>query len=344
MFYFIFCMFLSFVFVFLLAKYAHKLGLLDIPNERSHHCSIIPSGGGIGFMSAFFFSLFFFETELFFEYWYVFAAIAMIFAVGVLDDRVDVSPKLKFIVIFFAVTLLWMFDMSIFSLGNFFGFELSLGFLALPFTMFALAGFTNALNLIDGIDGLSSSISITIIAFFAYIGYEHYNEIMLSISLASIAVILGFLFLNWNPAKIFMGDSGSLSLGFIISVLALMSLEYLHPVVILYFTALPVLDTLVVMTRRIRRGHSPLSADKTHIHHIMVKFFDDNVKKTVAFLILLQLAFSSFGYLLTLLIRENPNGWIPFFSLINFAIIFILSYMIFTGIKKRQNKIDNVDL
>lgn len=253
-------------------------------------------------------------------------------------------PKLKFVVIFLAVALLWMFDMSIFSLGNFLGFELSLGFLALPFTMFALAGFTNALNLIDGIDGLSSGVSIAIIALFAYIGFENHNELMLSISLTTIAVLLGFLFLNWNPAKIFMGDSGSLTIGFIISILALMSLEYVHPVTILYLAAIPILDTLVVMIRRIRRGRSPFSADKTHIHHIMVKFFDDNVKRTVVFIVLLQVVFSTLGYLLALLIQENSNGLMPFFALLNFAIVFVLSYMIFTGIKKRQNIIDNTDL
>ena len=344
MLYFVFSIFLSFIFVLLVTKKAYRLGLLDVPNERSHHRNIIPSGGGVGFVSALFVSLALFQTELLIEHWYLFTSIFMVFVVGILDDRHDVSPRLKFLVIFFAVFLLWIFEISIYSMGTFFGFELSLGWLALSFSMFAVAGLTNALNLIDGIDGLAGSVSIVIIAFFAYIGYENANLLILTLSLSTIAVLCGFLLLNWNPAKVFLGDSGSLTLGFIISILAVLSVEHIHPVTTLYLTALPVLDTLVVMVRRIRRGHSPFRADKTHIHHIMVKFFDDNVKRTVIFLILLQMSFSSIGYLLNILISQNSNGLMSVFSLFNFAIVFVLSYMVFTGIKKRQNKLDNVDL
>ncbi|MDD2790309.1 MAG: MraY family glycosyltransferase [Sulfurimonas sp.] len=341
---FIFVIILSYLLVLLVIKYAYSLKLLDIPNERSSHNYIVPSGGGIGFVSAFFISTFFFETELFLEYWYIFASIFMVFVVGILDDRHDVSPKLKFLVIALAVFVLWLFDMTISSIGIFLGYDLSLAWFALPFTIFALTGFTNALNLIDGLDGLSSGISVVIIACFAYIGYVNGDDVMLLISLYTIASLVGFMILNWNPAKVFMGDSGSLTLGFIISILAVLSLKYVHPVVILYIAAIPLLDTLVVMIRRVRRGRSPFSADKTHLHHILVKFFDDSVKRTVVFLVLLQVTFTSFGYLLSILIAQHPNGLMPIFSLVNFAVIFLLSYMIFTGIKKRQNKLDKVDL
>ena len=134
-----------------------------------------------------------------------------------------------------------------------------------------------------------------------------------------------------------MGDSGSLTLGFIISVLAVMSIEYIHPVIILYLAALPVLDTLVVMVRRIRRGKSPFSPDKTHIHHIMVKFFEMNVRKTVIFLVILQMIFSGVGYLLIDTINNDTKSMIPFFALLVFVLMFLMFYMIFTGIKKRQS-------
>jgi UDP-GlcNAc:undecaprenyl-phosphate GlcNAc-1-phosphate transferase len=163
---------------------------------------------------------------------------------------------------------------------------------------------------------------------------------MMSISLFTIASLLGFLVLNWNPAKIFMGDSGSLTLGFIISVLSLLSLKYIHPIVVIYLAALPILDTLVVMIRRIRRGKSPFSPDKTHIHHILVKFFENDVKRTVIFLVVLQIVFSSIGYILIELIQNDLSGTIPFFALVIFGMLFILFYMIFTGIKKRQKVID----
>ena len=332
---------LSFLFVKIILKYAHKLDLYDVPNERSHHCSITPSGAGVGFVMAFFVAMFGFEYQLLSEFWYVFASIFIVFAVGVYDDRNEVSAKLKFIAIFLAVFLMWLNGFSIDTLGVWYGYDLSLySWIALPFSMFALSGFTNALNLIDGIDGLSSSVSIIILLFFAFLGFEYHNDLIVILSSFTIASIIGFLFLNWHPAKIFMGDSGSLTIGYIISILAVLSLPYVHPVALVYLLALPILDTLVVMIRRIRRKKSPFSADKTHIHHILVKFFDMNVRKTVGFLVILQIVFSSIGYMILDSINRNGGQNIPLFAAIGFFFMFIMFYMIFTGIKKRQIALD----
>lgn len=166
---------LSFLLIKLIMKNAVKLKLLDIPNERSHHCDIIPRGAGIGFITAFIAGVALFEFSLFIEYWFLFLSIFMVFSIGVLDDRHDASPKMKFLVIFFAVFVLWMFDMSISTLGVWFEYDLKLYWLALPFSMFALAGFTNALNLIDGLDGLAAGVSIVILMFFGFIGFENGN-------------------------------------------------------------------------------------------------------------------------------------------------------------------------
>lgn len=332
---------LSYLLVKLVIRLAHKLDLYDVPNERSHHCNVTPSGAGIGFVMAFFIAAFGFEFPLLSEYWYIFLAIFMVFGMGVYDDRHDVSAKLKFIAIFFAVFVMWLSGFSVNTLGVWYGYELTLAsWFALPFSMFALAGFTNALNLLDGIDGLSGSISFVILLFFAFLGFEYHNDLMVVLSAFTIAAIMGFLFLNWNPAKIFMGDSGSLTLGFIISVLAVLSLEHIHPIAILYLAALPILDTLVVMVRRIRRKQSPFSPDKTHIHHILVKFFDMSVKKTVLFLVILQIVFSSIGYMILDSINKNGGDNVPLFALIGFMLMFALFYMIFTGIGKRQRSLE----
>jgi len=332
---------LSIVLVKMVLKYAHVLDLYDVPNERSHHCNITPSGAGIGFVSALFFSFFIFDFSYMQEYWYVFLSIFIVFATGVYDDRQEISAKLKFIAIFAAVVLMWFNGLSIDTFGHWYGYDVSLpSVVALLVSMFALSGFTNALNLIDGIDGLSSSVSIVILLFFTFLGFEYHSDIILLLSTFTIATLLGFLFFNWHPAKIFMGDSGSLTVGFIISVLATLSIEYVHPVALIYLMALPVLDTLVVMVRRIRRNKSPFSPDKTHIHHIMVKFFDMNVQKTVIFLVVLQIIFSSIGYMILDTINKNGGSNVALFSLIGFAAMFVLFYMIFTGIKKRQNLID----
>ena len=334
--------FLSFFFIKLIIKNATRLGLRDIPNERSSHTKITPRGAGIGFGFAFFVSIILFDTTLFIENWLVFLAIFLVFLIGILDDHKDASPKAKFYVIFISTILLFLSDLYIGNIGSFFGYTIPLGYLALPFTMFALAGFTNALNLIDGLDGLAGSISIVILSTFLYIGYINQNELMIGICLFTIVSLLAFLLFNWNPAKIFMGDSGSLFLGFIVSTVAVISLEYVHPVTMLYIAAIPILDTIVVMVRRIRKGKSPFSPDKTHIHHILLQFFEKKVKKTVVFLVLAQCLFSLVGLMLALSSDNLGSSIASLISVIAFIGITILFYMVFTGIKRRQKLIEKL--
>jgi UDP-GlcNAc:undecaprenyl-phosphate/decaprenyl-phosphate GlcNAc-1-phosphate transferase len=337
---------LSFTLIKLLIKYSHSLGLVDIPNERSSHCSIIPRGAGVGFVIAMMLGIGIYDMAMLMQYWYVFASIAMVFGIGVLDDIYDTPPKAKFLVMFVAVFLLWGYGICIDSLGVWFGFDIGLMWFALPFTMFALAGFTNALNLIDGLDGLAGSVSIVIVGFFGYIGYVYSNDLMIVLSLFTIASLLGFIVLNYNPAKVFMGDSGSLSLGFIVSILAVLSIEYIHPVVVLYIAAVPILDTLIVMIRRIRRGRSPFSPDKTHVHHILVRAIGsededgkliNGTKRTVWFLVLLQVMFSGIGILIhNSILNIGDNSFMPLIALIGFGVLFLVFYIVFTSMKKNQ--------
>ncbi|CAA6826901.1 MAG: Undecaprenyl-phosphate N-acetylglucosaminyl 1-phosphate transferase (EC [uncultured Sulfurovum sp.] len=338
--FYIFITILSFTLIKLIIYYAPKLGLIDIPNERSSHADLTPRGAGIGFVVAVFIGVALFRWDLVLSHWYLFLAIFMVFIIGVFDDHKDAPPKAKFIVIFAATALMWWYGLSIESLGEWFGYELTLGWLALPFSMLALAGFTNALNLIDGLNGLSGSISIVIIGFFGYFAYVNDNDIMWILASFTIASLVGFMLLNWHPAKIFMGDSGSLALGFIISILAVFSVEYIHPVSVLYIAAIPILDTLIVMVRRIRRGRSPFSPDRTHLHHILANFFLDDVKRTVWFLILLQISFSGIGVIVHSTIKSSPNEFLPFFALGGFVMLFLIFYMIFSGMNRRQLLLD----
>lgn len=335
---------LSFAFIKIIIHYAPKLGLVDVPNKRSFHTKSVPRGAGIGFVAAIFIGIGLYNWELIVDYWYIFAAILIVFIVGIIDDCKGVSFRVKFTAIFAATALMWWYGVGIDTLGVWFGHKMTLGWLALPFSMFALAGFTNALNLIDGLDGLAGSISIVILGFFGYIAYMHHDVFMWTLANFTIAGVIGFMLLNWNPAKIFMGDSGSLTLGFIISVVAVLSIKYIHPVLVLYIAAVPILDTLIVMTRRIRRGKSPFSPDKTHVHHILVHFFQNNVKKTVWFLTLLQICFSAIGIVLNSIIKLHPDGFLPLFALGGFTIFFILFYMILNGMYRRQLLLESSSL
>lgn len=338
----IFTFIFSFIFIKLLIKYAKKLNLVDIPNERSVHKNTTPRGAGIAFGFAFFISILLFHIDLIEDYWAILLSIFLVFLVGILDDLKDTKPRTKFFVIFVAVFILYLDDITITNLGIYLGIEISLWYFALPFTMFALAGFTNALNLIDGVDGLAATISMIILGSFLYIGFLYEDALIIHICSIVMVSLFVFLLFNWNPAKIFMGDSGSLFLGFTISVVAVLSLKYIHPIAILYLAALPIMDTLIVMVRRMRRKLSPFRPDKTHIHHILLDFFSRDVKRTVLFLALMQMLFSLVGLMLLGEMKILPRG-LGLLSFFSFLGINVLFYMIFTGMKRRQKLINRLN-
>lgn len=333
---------LTLLFIKLIIKNSLVLGLIDVPNGRSSHTKTKPRGAGIGFGLAFFISIIFFDFSFFLEKWIVFLAISLVFLIGILDDHKDASPRAKFFVIMFSTLLIYFDNIAIFSLGNFFGFELSLWYLALPFTMFAIAGFTNALNLIDGLDGLAGSVSIIILSIFLYLGYVYQDQFIITISSTTVVALSAFIFFNWNPASIFMGDSGSLFLGFIISLLAVKLTLYIHPVSVIFIIAIPILDTIIVMVRRIKKGTSAFSPDKTHIHHILLNFFRKRVKRIVLFIALIQALFSLAGLMLALNSEALGQGIGSVAALVGFIGILIFFYLIFTGMQRRQKLIERL--
>lgn len=319
------------VFIKIIIRAADKIGLVDIPNHRSVHKNITPRGAGIGMILAIIISDISVLNNLILEYFATYLAIFLVFIIGVLDDHRDTTPKTKFYVIFVSVLLLSYNGLIIDSLGNFFGYHIDLGWFAIPFTMFAVAGFTNALNLSDGLDGLAGSLSVVILLTLCYIGYEHQDFFIVSIGLSFVAAIMAFMLFNWNPAKIFMGDSGSLTLGFVISLLSIKSLNYIDPTSILFIAAIPILDTLIVMVRRTRTGFSIFTPDKLHIHHIILRFFNGNVQKTVILLALFQIGFSLVG------IGFSNIGNQPY-RMILFIVNAIILYVLLNGMLDRLNK------
>ncbi len=332
-------MYMAFVFIFILSvvlvgfvkHYAADLGLMDVPNERSTHRNHTPRGAGIGFYLAIALVLPMFYLDVILSYAWTCTAVFLVFIVGLLDDHRDTSPNTKFFVIILSTVLLYFDNIMIDDIGIFFGFELSLGWFALPFTIFAVVGFTNALNLIDGLDGLAATVSIVILGSFFVVGYTYEDMFMMMMSGAFISALLGFLVFNWHPASIFMGDSGSLTLGFVISMLAIKSLSYLPTVSILFIAALPILDTLVVMVRRKIKGRSVFSADRCHIHHILRHFFAEDTRKTVLFLGVFQAIYSLTGLQLE---RHMDEGY----PMILFLLNVVLLYMFLAAMIKRQKR------
>ena len=211
-----------------------------------------------------------------------------------------------------------MNDIQVASLGTYLGYEIMLPLvLILPFTFFAIAGFTNAFNLLDGLDGLAGAVAMVMLGTYLAIGILHNDTLMITLSSLFLVGVFAFLFFNWYPAKIFMGDSGSLTLGFVISILSIQSLAYLTTASVLFIIALPILDTFIVMTRRIQRGESPFHADRNHMHHFLYNAKMD-VKFTDILIVYIQIAFSIIGYQL----NETDN----FLNLILFGILFYIFF------------------
>lgn len=316
-----------FAFTYLLIKIfisqAEKFGLVDIPNGRSSHKKPIPRGAGIIFGMIFIigsltFSLF--QDSMNSFGWITFLAFVIVYLTGLYDDVKDIQSNKKFIFLIIASVLAYFDGFVIDSLGMFFGYELSLGILALPFTIFAIVGFTNAINLTDGLDGLAASLSIVILLSIIFIGYQHNDTMLICLPALLIAPLIAFLVFNWHPAKVFMGDSGSLFLGFVISLLAIKTLDYVNPVAIFFLAGIPVLDTFNVMRRRKQRGKSMFDADKNHIHHIILKYKGDKLF-AVKMMIMMQIAFSF------IFIQVATNS--DLINLVLFVLLFIIFFNFF---------------
>lgn len=306
--------------------------MIDIPNGRSMHNDHTPRGAGIGFYLAVAVILPLFHFDYMLNHFWTLLAISLVFAIGVLDDLRDTSYKAKFIVLIISTILLTLDGLLVSDLGVFFGVHITLGWFALLFNIFAVVGFTNALNLIDGLDGLAAVVSIVILGTFFAVGYTNNDFFIMLFSMAFISILLAFLLFNWSPASIFMGDSGSLTLGFVITVLAIKSLAYLPTVSILFITAIPIFDTLVVMIRRKRNGRSLFSADRCHLHHVLRHFFAEDTRKTILFLGVMQAIYSITGLQLD---KNMDEGYLLILFILN---IVMLSLFLGAMIKRQKRE------
>ena len=332
-------MLVEFIIIFLLTlvllktwiALAPRLGFVDRPNTRSVHTTDHPNSAGIAIFIAVFFSHLFFFHLIVNEHIYITLALFIVFFIGLVDDYNAISQRIKFSFVTVAAVLLYFDGVTVCSLGSFAGYEVTLGWLSLPFSIFAIVGFTNALNLIDGIDGLAGSVSVIILSALFYIGYSNADLYMMVLAGSFGAATLAFLVFNWHPSKVFLGDSGSLLLGMVIAVLVILASQYIQPVAIVFLIAVPLMDTVIVMIRR-KLNHEPIfSADKQHMHHILLEFFDNNIRKTVLFLVFLQIIFILTAFLI---VDESEQ----LLSLTLFILNTILFYFLFSGLINKNMK------
>ena len=299
----------TFIFSLVLVKafvyFAPRLGVVDIPNFRSSHSKATPNCCGIALLTSVILIALLTDLSIYKNHLYSIFAIFLVCFLGLYDDIKNIRARYKIAVIAIAATLSSLDGIIISTLGTYFGQTISLMWLSIPVTIFMIVGFTNSVNLIDGLDGLAGTIILIMLTSLWYIGYQNNDHLIIGVTSLFIPALLAFLVFNWNPAKVFMGDSGSLTLGFVISILSIKALNYVNPNVILYLLALPIIDTLVIMTRRLKTGHPIFSPDKKHIHHVLLNLYKGKVKTTVLVIALIQLAYTFAGFIIVRLLPQE---------------------------------------
>ena len=324
---------LTIFFLLFFSKIAKYLKLIDYSDERKIHIGEIPLVGGLSIFLSIAISLFFIKYADFIAI--IILCSAIIVLVGAIDDAIKLGVVTRLITLLVLSLMLIGVGIKVYYLGSYDLFpDVYLGIFSILFTVIAVIGLTNALNFIDGIDGLCASLSIIAISSLGIIFYieDYYSHT--NIILTYLAALLAFLIFNlglFNTKKIFLGDSGSMFLGFTISwfliYFANISLEPIHPVLVLWVVSIPIFDLVSVIFRRIIRGINPFKPDRRHIHHILI---DHGIsqKKSLFILIIIGLL-DSFVGLSTYYFFNASYSLIVFifFSVIYFILTLRLSRM-----------------
>ena len=314
-------------------KLATAKNLTDTPSARKSHSLQVPILGGVAvFLSAgipiLLFSIFFQDLIVSNTALILGFGSTTLIVLGVKDDVSGVKPLTKLIFqLCIAVFVIYTLQINIENMNGLLGiFELP-KVSSIILSVFVYVIFMNMLNLIDGIDGLASGLSLIAFTFFAYLAYRTASSFNLLICLSCIGSILPFMYFNmFSDKKIFLGDNGSLTLGFILGFL---SLEFLSPenqevssllglnipLILMSLFSFPLVDTLRVFTIRVLRKRSPFSADKNHIHHHLLRLGLSHNKAT-----LLILVYTILITILSCLLLELN---------INFAFVVLLTVAVF---------------
>ncbi len=275
----------SFLFMPAIIHISHKFNWYDRPGKRKIHKELIPRLGGVGIFLAFLLSII--TVPLFFnlfidnslthmldlKYVSIFIGFSLIYFLGLVDDFYDLKAIFKFFIQIVAAGIVTLSGFVVSTISLPYLGDIDLGFIKYPITILWIVGITNAMNLVDGMDGLCGGITGFAALSMGIISLIQPTPQVLPaiVAFALFGAVLGFLKFNFPPAKIFMGDSGSLFLGFILAVLPLLGISgsasitsLLVPITILM---IPIIDTTAAIIRRVKKKRSIASPDKEHIHH-----------------------------------------------------------------------------
>lgn len=284
---------------------AFKVGAVDNPNARRVNKVPMPTMGGLAIFLAFNVTNFLLLRKQYpiEQLWALLLAECIILATGIIDDIYELKPRQKIygitlaaLVVFF-IAKIKMTTITLPFLGT-----VTLGWLSLPITLIWILAITNAVNLIDGLDGLATGVAIIALSTSAVTGYFFLNVTNTFISIMMftlVAALIGFLPYNFHPAKIYLGDTGSLFIGFMISVFALYGLKnatFITIIIPVIIVGVPITDTVYAILRRILNKKPISQADKHHLHHRLMQMGLSH-RQTVLVIYGIALIFSSISLL-----------------------------------------------
>ena len=324
-------------------KIAHLIGAIDVPKDnRRVHDKPIPKLGGLGIYSAFLVGYMIFGQQNIIMNSILIASFIIIIY-GIIDDIKTLQARYELVGQLLAALVITLYGGILLQDITIFGHYINFGLFAYPITIFFILGCTNVIRLIDGLDGLSSGISsifyltIGIIAFFQ--GRVETLEIILSFIM--LGATLGFLLHNFNPAKLFAGESGSAFMGFMIAVISLLGFKgtlLTSLIVPLSIIAIPILDTLFAIIRRMIKGQPIFQADKDHLHHQFLKM-NLSQRKTVLIIYFIDALFSLVSIFYAL--QNSMAAMIIYCVLMVLVFWFVLHTSIIS--ERLKNKVDKLE-
>lgn len=263
----------SIVFTPFVKRLAYRIGAVDRPNYRKVHARIMPRLGGLAIYLSFVLTYLIYRPDGEFDKALLIGA-TIIIITGVLDDMLEITAKAKMLGQLAAAGVIVVFgEIQVEFINLPFGGTLEFGYFAIPLTILWIVAITNAVNLIDGLDGLAAGVSTIALVTLSAMAILMGNPFVATVTAILAASTLGFLVFNFYPARIFMGDTGALFLGYMISVFALLGFKgvtmfaLIIPIIML---GVPVSDTFFAIIRRLREKQPLSAADKSHLHHCLL--------------------------------------------------------------------------
>ena len=320
-------------------KVAAHIGAIDIPDARKVHNKPMPRLGGLGIYMGFLLGYILFG-EMSLKMNSILIGSFIIIVTGIIDDVKPIPAKVKFLFQTLAACVVAFYGDILLRDLSAFGFYIEFGIFSYPITIIFIVSIINCINLIDGLDGLAAGLaSIYFMTIgIVIVGWLHTFSLDATITFIMLGATLGFLFHNFHPAKIFMGDSGSMFLGYIIAVIALLGFKnvtlttLLAPICLL---AIPIMDTLFAILRRIINKKPIDEPDRQHLHH---QLLDLNLshRDTVLVIYLIDIMFAV--AMLVYMLYDNTIGIIMYAILFIVVLVFIMKTdIIFNHNKKKDN-------